>query len=156
MVQTHENILLASHGTAGARAAEAAAFSLSGTSTTLHHLIVVPDFWKGMMGDDWLNNASTRKIYGDYVESQLIDEIREHVSRLQQEAQRRQLGYDYEVVVGDPTTCLIDKARTGAVDIVLTGSPRPKHESGLNSRLRFDKLISELAVPLLVVPRADA
>lgn len=155
MLQTHENILLASHGTAGARAAEAAAFNLSGTNTALHHLIVVPEFWKDMMGDDWLNNASTRKIYGDYVESQLADEIREHVNRLQQETQRRQIRYDYEIVVGDPTACLIDKARTGPADIVMTGSPRPRHESGLNSRLRFDKLVSELAVPLLVVPRAD-
>ncbi len=155
MSQTHENILLASHGTPGARAAEAAAFNLSGTNTTLHHLIVVPDFWKGMMGDDWLNNASTRKIYGNYVESQLTDEIREHVDRLQREAQRRQIGYEYEIVVGDPTACLIDKARTGSADIVLTGSPRPRHEPGLNSRLHFDKLIGELAVPLLVVPRTD-
>lgn len=155
MSQAHENILLASHGTPGARAAEAAAFNLSGTKTTLHHLIVVPDFWKGMMGDDWLNNASTRKIYGNYVESQLTDEVRENVSRLQQEAQRRQIHYDYEIVVGDPTTCLIDKARTLSIDIVMTGSPRPRHESGLNSRLHFDKLVSQLTVPLLVVPRTN-
>lgn len=155
MCHTHEGILLASHGTAGARAAETAAFKLSGTNTTLHHLIVVPDFWKGMMGDDWLNNASTRKIYGDYVESQLTDEIREHVNRLAQEAQRRRIGYEYEIVVGDPTTCLIEKARTASANLVVTGSPRPRHESGLNSRLHFDKLLKELAVPLLVVPRTD-
>lgn len=155
MSQMHENILLASHGTAGARAAEAAAFDLSGSNTTLHHLIVVPDFWKGMMGDDWLNNASTREIYGNYVESQLTDEVRENVSRVQQEAQRRQIRYDYEIVIGDPTTCLIDKAKALGADIVMTGSPRPKHESGLNSRLHFDKLVSELTVPLMVVPRTD-
>jgi hypothetical protein len=42
-----KNILCASHGTDGARAAEAAALELCGTGTALHHLIVVPDFWKG-------------------------------------------------------------------------------------------------------------
>jgi hypothetical protein len=51
-------ILLASHGTPGARAAEAAAFDLCAQEGRVHHLVVVPDFWKGMLGDDWLNNAA--------------------------------------------------------------------------------------------------
>jgi len=44
-----KRILLASHGTEGARAAEKMAFSLCQKQTALHHLVVVPDFWKGMM-----------------------------------------------------------------------------------------------------------
>lgn len=51
-------ILLASHGTPGARAAERAAFDLCAADGRLCHLVIVPDFWKGMLGDDWLNNAA--------------------------------------------------------------------------------------------------
>ena len=65
-------LLLAHHGTAGAVRAESLAFDLAvpGTTTVVHAL-VVPDFWDGMQGDDWLNNASTRDAFGDYVENML-------------------------------------------------------------------------------------
>src|SRR3989344_8709381 len=100
-----KHILLASHGTEGARAAEKLAYSFCGPGTTLHHLIVVPDFWKGMQGDDWLNNASTRATFGRYVESQLEQEIRVHIKRMQRETARRKIRYDYEIVQGKPTVC---------------------------------------------------
>jgi hypothetical protein len=60
----NQPILLASHGTAGARAAEAAALDRCAGGATLHQLVVVPDLWKGMLGDDWLNNAVTQARFG--------------------------------------------------------------------------------------------
>ena len=43
------------------------ALALAAPGARLSQLVVVPDFWKGMMGDDWLNNASTRDEYGRHV-----------------------------------------------------------------------------------------
>ena len=79
--------LLASHGTEGARAAEKLSYSYCGPGTTLHHLIVVPDLWKGMQGDDWLNNAWTRDAFGRHVEGQLEADAREQL-RGEHEAER--------------------------------------------------------------------
>ena len=46
-------ILLASHGTAGARAADRAALEFCREpGAALYHLTVVPDLWLGMMGDE--------------------------------------------------------------------------------------------------------
>ena len=146
------NILLASHDTPGARAAEKTAFSLCRANSTLHHLIVVPDFWKGMMGDDWLNNAATRDTYADYVESQLEDEVRQHVRRMMKETAKRKIRYRFEVVVGKPTESLIARARKGPVDLVVIGSPRPRRETGLRSRMRPERLVEELKAPLLIIP----
>ena len=73
-------ILLASHGTPGARAAERVALDLCAPGGRLHHLVVVPDFWKGMLGDDWLNNAAVHVRFGRYVENQLEREIVEHAA----------------------------------------------------------------------------
>ncbi|HDZ79452.1 MAG TPA: universal stress protein, partial [Gammaproteobacteria bacterium] len=50
------HVLLASHGTVGAQAAEQMAIRMCSSGAKLHHLIVVPSLWKGMTGDDWLNN----------------------------------------------------------------------------------------------------
>jgi len=146
------HILLASHGTDGARAAEKAALALCPAGGTLHHLIVVPDFWKGMMGDDWLNNAMTQDAYGRYVESQLEDEILSHVRRLQKLATKRRIRYRTDMVLGKPTDCLIERAKRAGLNLVVMGSPRPRGKAGLRSRMDTDKLVRALRVPLLIIP----
>ncbi len=147
-----KHILLASHGTAGARAAEKLAYSFCGPGTTLHHLIVVPDFWKGMQGDDWLNNASTRDTFGRYVESQLEQEVRTHLQRMMRETARRRIHYRYEMVQGKPVDCLIRRANKGRVDLIVLGSPRPKGREGLRSRMLDEKIFRSLPAPVVIAP----
>jgi nucleotide-binding universal stress UspA family protein len=147
-----KHVLLASHGTQGARAAEKLAFSLCGPGACLHHLIVVPDFWKGMMGDDWLNNAATREIYGNYVESQLENEVRAHIRRLRKLAAKRKIRYEFTMVQGKPTECLVARAAKGPVDIVVLGSPRPRGKAGYRSGIELDKLVRRVRKPILIAP----
>lgn len=147
-----KHILLVSHGTEGARAAEKAAYALCGPRTLLHHLIVVPDFWKGMMGDDWLNNASTRDTYGKYVESELEGEVRKHVRKIRRETEKRHIRYQEEIVFGKPVDCLMERAKKGSFDLVVMGSPRPKGKLGLRSRMLSERLLKLIDVPVLIVP----
>jgi len=147
---SYRDILLASHGTSGARAAEAVALNLS--SHQLHHLVVVPDFWQGMLGDDWLNNAITRIRYSQYVESQLEKEIQEHFQRVALATTTRNIFYSCEVRLGQPADCLVEVASLGQFDLVVMGSPRPLGVEGLNSRMQVATLIKSLTVPLLIVP----
>jgi nucleotide-binding universal stress UspA family protein len=147
-----ERILLASHGTPGARAAERAALELAAPGATIFHLVVVPDLWKGMMGDDWLNNASTRAAYGRHVESQLAREIEEHRAVLEGEVRASGRRYELKVVLGEPGAALLEYAATLRPDCVVIGAPRPKGAPGLRSRMRLEKLAGSLAAPLLVVP----
>ena len=103
----YTHIVLASHGTPGAQAAERAALALLASGARLSQLVVVPDFWNGMMGDDWLNNASTRDAYGKYVERQLQREIAAQVERVRAQAGERGLRYEFRIVLGKPTECLL-------------------------------------------------
>ena len=148
-----KHILLASHGTDGARAAEKLAYAFCQPTTRLHHLIVVPDLWKGAMGDDWLNNASTRAVYGRYVESLLEDEIRIHIKRMLRETKKRKIHYDYEIVQGKPTECLMRRVAKGPVDLIVLGSPRARGKTGLRSRMLDEKLFKSLKSPVLVAPQ---
>jgi nucleotide-binding universal stress UspA family protein len=147
-----ERVLIASHGTPGARAAEHAALELAAPGATIFHLVVVPDFWRGMMGDDWLNNASTRAAYGRHVEAQLAREIEEHRAALEQVVRAGGRRYELKVVLGQPDAALLDYAATLRPDIVVIGAPRPKGSPGLRSRMRVEKLVGALGAPLLVVP----
>jgi len=148
----YTHILLASHGTPGACAAEMAAFNLSSPDTSLHHLIVVPDFWKGMLGDDWLNNASTQIRYGQYLEGELEKEVQDNINRVSAEAKARNIGYTYEFMLGKPADCLLKVANHAHFDIIIMGSPRSKNQEGLKSRMQCETLLRGLSTPLLIIP----
>jgi len=151
MLKAHR-ILLASHGTPGARAAERMALALAAQAATLFHLVVIPDFWKGMMGDDWLNNASTRAAYGRHVEFQLAREIEEHRSVLEREVRASGRRYEMQTVLGKPHEALLDYADEIEPDLVVIGGRRPAGAPGLRSRMRLEKLAGVLKAPLIIVP----
>lgn len=147
-----KHILLSSHGTVGAQAAERMVFELCTQGTAIHHLIVVPELWKGMMGDDWLNNGVTRDRYARYLESELGREIDEHCERIRNQAKEKGAHYSSEIVLGKPDQCLINACNDTAYDLVVIGSPRPKGIPGLRSRMATEPLAKALSLPLLIVP----
>ena len=158
MLAGNARVLLASHGTEGAQAAEEAAISICKTwpDSSIHHLVIVPkSLWHGMTGDDWLNNGSTRNTFRRYVESTLQKEIDEHLSALSKKIERDGIDYTNQVVVGEPEASLIAAADRNRYDLVLMGSPRPKGRSGLKSRLRPEVLVKSLPIPLLIIPYPD-
>ena len=127
------------------------ALELAAPGARLSQLVVVPDFWKGMMGDDWLNNAATREQYGRHVEHQLEREVEAEIARLREQAAALGLLYERRVVVGKPAECLIEAATMLKPDLVVIGSPRPPGARGLRSRMQMEKLVRGLAALLLVV-----
>jgi len=153
-MQTANNILLASHGTEGAQAAEVMAFKLCKKGGHVHHLIVVPTLWQGMTGDDWLNNGATRDRFRRYLEDELSREVEEHKTRVSQAAEAHQLRYTSEVIIGEPDECLINTSKKADFDLVIMGSPRPKGKTGLRSRM-VTKATRELPIPVMMVPYPD-
>ena len=150
------NVLLASHGTEGARAAERMALEICDKGASLHHLVVVPGLWKGMTGDDWLNNGSTRDTFRRYLEQELGEEIDAHCDKLRVEATAHALRYSREIRVGEPDECLLEASAEQGYDLVIMGSPRPKGKPGLRSRMNTKPLARSLSVPLLIVPYPHA
>ena len=152
-----KKIILASHGTPGARAAEAAALDLAKENgTSLHHLLVVPDFWKGMMGDDWLNNAVTQIRFGNYVENQLAEEAAGEIERLAKAAERLGVSYSHDIRLGKPADCLAEDCAAASFDLAVIGSPRPKGAPGYRSRMALDPLVRSLNVRLMIIPHPDS
>jgi len=144
-------LLLAHHGTAGAERALDLALQLAVPGRTrLLHLYVVPDFWGGMQGDDWLNNAWTRDAFADHVEGQLEQEARERMGALASRCAAHGVECAPILRYGKPAECLIAAAREGAADLVVIGPPRPKGEPGLRSRMDLETLARGLPAPLLI------
>ncbi|MEO5348797.1 MAG: universal stress protein [Magnetococcus sp. YQC-3] len=147
------SLLLAHHGTTGARHAEALAFELAHRwSATIHHLLVVPAFWRDMMGDDWLNNASTRQQFGHYLEDLLSREAQAHLRAVEEQCLARNLPYTAQIRLGDPTDCLLEYARSLQPAMVVIGPQRPKGVPGFRCRMQINTLLRGLTVPLMIAP----
>jgi len=149
-------IIVASHGTPGARAAEAEAMDMAKRyDASLHHLLVIPNFWKGMMGDDWLNNAVTQLRFGNYLENQLAKETGEEVERFSEAAEAMGVEYSNEIVQGNPTKTMIKYCADGDFDLAVIGTIRPKGAEGYRSSMELDKLSVSLEIPLMITPHPD-
>lgn len=147
-----KHILLASHGSAGALAAECRAMSVCAKGGKIHHLIVVPSFWQGMTGDDWLNNGNTRDQFRRYLENALGREVDDHCERVSRKSDKYNLRYSKEIILGEPSNVLIDVSKKEPLDLIIIGSPRPKNVKGLRSRMYTKDLVHYLQIPLLIVP----
>lgn len=155
-MNTFTHILLASHNTEGAKAAERLAIQFAHlTGASIEHLIIVPEFWQWMTGDDWLNNAHTQKEYGDYIESELEKEIIEHLDSIRSIMQAENINYSYKLAKGEPDKVIIDEVDNSDYDMVVIGSSRPKGVDGLNSKLLTKSLPAQIHVPLLIAPYPD-
>ncbi len=146
------HVLLASHGTTGAKAAENMAISTCTKGGSLTHLFVVPEFWQGMTGDDWLNNGSTRDQFRQYLETELGKEVDEHCARVSRAAKQQELHYNKAITLGEPEKVLIQYSKTQNFDLIIMGSPRPKSVEGLRSKMLTKNLTHCLPIPLLIAP----
>ena len=145
-------VLVASHGTDGARAAERAALARLKPGQHLCQLVIVPELWRSMSGDGWRINASTEHEFCDYLEGQIEREVRAEVERLARLAGSHGVVFSARSEHGTLEECLIAETLRVAYDLVVLGSPRPAGQPGLRSRMRLDRLVSRLAVPLMVIP----
>jgi nucleotide-binding universal stress UspA family protein len=144
-------LLLAHHGTAGAARAQALALAVGQPgATTMVHVLIVPELWAGMQGDDWLNNAATRDVFARYVEDRLAQDAAAQVRAVETEC--RAAGFDYRAVVrfGDPAECVVAIARETGAELVVIGPPRGRGQPGYRSRMTLETLVRQLPCPLLV------
>lgn len=150
------NVLLASHGSEGARAAEHCVLQGLAPGARLRHLLIVPEFWQHMSGDGWRINASTEHLFCDYLENQLERETLDELRRVHAQAAARGIAYSAASRSGPLDRCLAQEAATGAYQLVVMGAPRPRGTRGLRSRMDVAALLAALRVPLLIVPHPRA
>ena len=145
-------VLLASHGTPGAQAAEHALFNMQLANTEVVHLYVIPDFWEHMLGDDWLNNQITQERFGNYLESELMHEAKITINRVGTAFKKRNITCNNLLLYGDPEQSLLDTCEKYDFKFIVTGSPRPRFLTGLQSRMTTHALIKTLTTSHLQIP----
>lgn len=150
-----KHVLLASHGTPGAVAAENMALRVCASEGMIDHLIVVPEFWQGMTGDDWLNNGVTRNQFNDYLQTELGKEVDQQCDRLQHKVSAHAFNYHSLIFFGKPDQALLECTKKQAYDLIVLGSSRPRRMPGLpvlRSTMLTKQLITAIQTATLIVP----
>lgn len=149
------HILLASHGTEGAVAAETLALQVCAPAGRIDHLIVVPEFWRNMTGDDWLNSGTARDQFRDYLQTALGQEVDQHCRHVAQKAAAQGISCRSVVLFGKPERALPHQAEKNDYDLIVVGSPRPggkKSAFSLRSSMLSKKILHALPAALLIAP----
>ncbi len=155
------NLLLCTHGSAGAQKAEEYVFThlLPNSPAALTVLTIVDKDWSIMSSDDWLNTSTTRTQFKDYVDEQMSREISEDWQRITDRYPLAEQAKFMKVVGGIEETIAEVAEKLGCELIVLGPySKKPsrlfsvKMSPGLAATLSNERLHPLLPCPVLTVP----
>jgi nucleotide-binding universal stress UspA family protein len=146
-----KHILLATHGTPGARKAEALALEWArsyGARVTV--LSIINEAWGDMTCDDWLNTSATRNTFGSYVAGEIAKEI-EHVwTRIKGEFEGVEI--DFLSKGGKLDDVLAEAARKVGPDVAVMGAWQKTQAPGFRDRFENKRLHPQMPCPLVVAP----
>ena len=154
------NVLLCTHGSDGAKKAEALVFEKLENDPNLKVsvLTVLDEDWREMTGDDWLNSSKTHATFLDHVENQMNEEIAEEWQRIKTSypvAER----VEFLQSTGNIAQTITKAAKKLGCDLIVIGPwGKPKKFSihstrmGLRDTMKNKDLHPLLPCPLLIAP----
>ena len=151
-IKMSHKYLLASHGSTGGIAAEQAAIHICQLGDEIDHLYVIPDWWKGMTGDDWLNNGVSRNRFRNYLSEQLWQESQRVIKRIQEQCKRNSVRYNSLIQIGRSDQIFQQAAESKDYTKLIIGEHRPKYSDGLYDRMLTSAIRKQFATRLEVIP----
>lgn len=148
-----KHILLCTHGTAGAKKAEALVFNRllrnGSSAANITILTVINEDWKWMLGDDWLNSSATRRQFMRHVDAQLALEIETDWGRIKNSFPSADR-FKFMRVVGPVEETIAEVAAKLKCDLIVIGPYQKKKSKGFKARIKNKKFHPLLPAPLLV------
>ncbi len=153
------HILLCTHGTEGARKAEAFIFKLLAADSDLKVsvLTVLDEDWRAMTGDDWLNSSKTHTVFLDHVETQVTEEIAQDWQRIQDSYPSASQAVFLQRT-GSIEGTITRVAKEVGCDLIAIGPYQSRKifstrmEKGLRARMQNKTFHPLLPCPLLIAP----
>ena len=151
-----KKILVATHGTEGAKKAESYAIELARElGADLHGLYVIHKGWGSLVGIEWLHSSEKRMDFYRYAESELYRMADAALTGFVQRAETRGLNVKSSVRVGDPGDVIAEEAGTLGADIVIIGSSSNRRSEEYRAKISLIKLLKSAPCSVLRV-KADA
>lgn len=147
-----KRILIATHGTEGAKKAESYAIELAeALGADLHGLYVIHKGWGSMVGIEWLHSSEKRMEFYRYAESELYRMADAALTGFVQRAEAHGLNVKSSVRVGDPGDVIAEEAGALGTDLVIIGSNNSVRSEEYKARISLKRLMKLTPCPVLVV-----
>ena len=147
-----KKILVATHGTEGAKKAESYAIELARElGADLHGLYVIHKGWGSLVGIEWLHSSEKRMDFYRYAESELYRMADAALTGFVQRAETRGLNVKSSVRVGDPGDVIAEEAGTLGADIVIIGSSSNRRSEEYRAKISLIKLLKSAPCSVLRV-----
>ncbi len=144
-----KRILVATHGTEGAKKAEAYAIGLAREfGSELHGLYVIHKGWSSLVGIEWLHPSRTRMEFYKYAETEfnrraeeVLEALREHSTGIE---------VTISIRVGEPAEVIAEEARDKGIDLIVIGSSSNRRSEEYKAKVSLKKLVKFAPCPVLV------
>lgn len=148
-------ILVATHGTEGAKKAELCAIGLArALGAEIHALYVIHKGWGSLVGIEWLHPSQVRMEFYRYAEKELYRRAGEVLDDLT----RRGEGVDITtaVSVGEPFEVIAKTARDLDADLIVIGPAGSGRSEEYRARIPLKRLLKKAPCPVLVATEPAA
>lgn len=154
------HVLLCTHGTKGARKAEAFIFKQLEADPDLKVsvLTVLDEDWRLMTGDDWLNSSKTHATFLGHVEAQVREETAQDWQRIKDSYPTASQAVFLQQI-GSIEGTITKVAEELGCDLIAIGPYRKskrflstRMEKGLRARMKNKTFHPRLPCPLLIAP----
>ena len=148
-------ILVATHGTEGAKKAELYACKLARVfGAELHVLYVIHSGWSSLVGMEWLHSSNTRMDFFRYAESQFNLRAKEVLEAFTDIA--TDIKITTSVKVGEPTEIILEEARVHHSDLIVIGCASRVRSEEYKARISMKKLLRFAPCPVLLANNTPA
>lgn len=142
-------ILVATHGTAGARLAEEYGIKLArALDAELHALYVIHKGWGSIAGIEWLHASHVRMEFYHYAEAQFRRRAQEVLDAFI--ARAHALSTMTYVTVGEPGESMAETATAIGADLLIIGPTARVRSEEYQARVSLKKLLKHAPCPVLI------
>lgn len=144
-----KKILVATHGTEGAKKAELYAVELARAfGAELHGLYVIHKDWGSLVGIEWLHSSERRMEFYRYAESQFNIRAEEVLKAFAARAEGLEVAT--AIKVGDPAEVIAEEAKDRQIDLIVIGGNSDVRSEEYKARISLKKLMKLAPCPVLI------
>lgn len=144
-----KKILVATHGTKGAKRAEQHAIDLAGAfGAELHGLYVIHKGWGSLVGIEWLHSSEKRMEFYKYAETEFYRRADEVLGAFRELAKGMKV--TTAIKVGEPEDAIADEAKSAGADIIVIGAGSNERSEEYKAKVSLKKLLKLAPCPVLI------
>lgn len=149
-----KRILIATHGTEGAKKAEAYAIGLAREfGAEIHGLYVIHKDLGSLVGIEWLHNSHVRMEFYRHAESEFYLRAEEVLDAFGEHAKGIEVAT--AIKVGEPAEVIAEEARDIGADLIVIGGESSVRSEEYKAKVSLKKLVKLAPCPVLVANNAS-